>query len=95
MARKPKAQLPSEANTEMRERMIEAAREGPSAEEQAMVDAEQRDIMARFKALRDEAEAGERANHLAKIERAAVARKVMSDWQEQIEARIAALEAKG
>ena len=82
----------------------EVLREGPSPEEQAQADAEQRDIMARMKVERDEAEKAERANHAGKLERAAartqarveleaVVKSLVSVVADQ-EKRIAALEAK-
>lgn len=77
---------------------------GPSPEEQAMADAEQRDIMARMKAKRDEDEKAERANHAGKLERAANRAKARTDLEAVVkslvsvvadqERRIAALEAK-
>jgi hypothetical protein len=82
----------------------EVLREGPSPEEQAMVDAEQREIMAERKKVRDEEEKAERANYAGKLERAAAAQKKRVDLEAAVaamskiladqEKRLQALEAK-
>lgn len=82
----------------------EALKDGPTPEEQAFADAEQLEIMARMKAARDEVEKAERANHTAKLERAAVAQKARANLEATVaalvkivadqEQRIQALEAK-
>lgn len=73
---------------------------GPSEEEQAWADEEQRGIMARVKAEREAAEKAERENYEAKLkkaeERKAAAKKAEDDRWAKIEARLDALEkAKG
>ncbi len=68
---------------------------GPSAEEQAWADAEQREvIMPRVKAQRDADGEEEAANYAAKLERNAARVQRDRDWRDQIDARMKAIEEK-
>lgn len=78
--------------------------EGPSPEEQAMVDEEQRQIMARMKEQREAEEKAERENYAGKLQRAEERRATKMELENAVHAlidvckdlntRLAALEAK-
>lgn len=70
---------------------------GPHPDEQNRVDQEQRDLMAQMKVERDKAEAQERANNQAKLERAEQAKQKQIDRDAQfadLQKRVEALEGK-